>query len=347
MTDKLKIAIIADPFLPVPPSGYGGIERIISFLIKHLVDNGHEVILVAHQDSVVPITLIPFGNQNNALKHVNNLLIVNKIKKFRPDIIHSFGRLAYLLPFLRSQTPKIMSYQRKPTISQIRKAILIGKKGSLSFTGCSHYISNQIKPYADVTTIYNGFPVGIYEPNFNYNPEAPLIFLGRIEYIKGTHIAIEIAKKTNSNLIIAGNVPEFKNQYFEEQIEPFLSEKIKYLGVVNDLRKNELLQQAKALLMPVLWDEPFGIVMVEAMACGTPVIGLDRGGLSEIIKQGYSGFVCNTIPEMINCVRKINNLSRKCVWKYAMQNFSSIQITNTYEQLYLRKIRSQNNDLLS
>jgi glycosyltransferase involved in cell wall biosynthesis len=337
VADRLRIAIIADPFLPVPPIGYGGIERIIDFLIKHLVEKGHHVILIGHKDSVVPVPLIPYGNQDSKIKHLHNLFTINKIRKFRPDIIHSFGRLAYLLPFLQSSIPKIMSYQREPTIAQIKKAVSISKRNTLSFTGCSNYISNQISGFAEAIAIHNGFPMDVYQPNFTYNSSAPLVFLGRIEHIKGTHIAIEVALKTNSDLIIAGNIPVGEMHYFKEKIAPFLSEKIKYIGVVNDLQKNALLQQAKALLMPILWNEPFGIVMIEAMACGTPVLGFERGGLAEIVKNGISGFVCNSLLEMISSVVKLYTLPRKDVWQYAFNNFNSKHITDKYLELYYQK----------
>jgi len=334
----MRIAIIADPYIPVPPLTYGGIERIIDFLIKDLSASGHEVLLVAHPLSKVQVQLISYGNQQSRLKHAHNILAVNKIKKFKPDVINSFGRLFYLLPFLRSDTPKIMSYQREPTLSQIKKAVTLSKKNTLSFTGCSNYISNKIRPFASATTIYNGFPIGIYEPNFKFNESAPLVFLGRIEHIKGTHIAIEVAQKTNKPLIIAGNIPEGEENYFNEKIKPHLSDKIKYIGPVNDAQKNELLNQALAFLMPILWNEPFGIVMAEAMACGTPVVGFAKGSVPEVVANNTTGFICNTTSQMIDAISKLPTIDRKTVWEIANNKFSSTNITAEYIQLYEQKI---------
>lgn len=334
----MRIAIIADPYIPVPPITYGGIERIIDFLIKDLTANGHEVLLLAHALSNVQVPLISYGNQQSKLKHAYNILAVNKIKKFKPDVIHSFGRLLYILPFLRSDIPKIMSYQREPTLSQVKKAVALSKKDTLSFTGCSDYISNKIKPFASATTVYNGFPTGIYHPNFNFNESAPLVFLGRIEHIKGTHIAIEVAQKTNKTLIIAGNIPEGEENYFNEKIKPQLSEQIKYIGPINDAQKNELLNQAFAFLMPILWDEPFGIVMAEAMACGTPVIGFARGSVPEVVVNNVTGFICNNTPQMVDSVNKIPTIDRKTVWEIATKKFSSKNITKNYIHLYQQKI---------
>lgn len=335
---KLRIAIIADPFIAVPPIGYGGIERIIDLLINYLVAQGHEVILVAHPDSKVSVPLIPFTNQNSKLKHIANILTVNKIKKFTPNVIHSFGRLMYLLPFFRSNIPKIMSYQREPTLTQIKRAVSLSKNNSMSFTGCSLYISNQIKHLASATAIYNGFPTNVYSPNFIYNENAPLVFLGRIEEIKGVHLAIEIAQKTNKALIIAGNIPPESQLYFKELIQPHLNAKIKYVGVVNDEQKNELLRHASALLMPILWNEPFGIVMIEAMACGTPVIALKRGSVPEVVKENLTGCICNNIEEMIDAVSRIKKLDRVIVHAKAIKQFGSDVIGNEYLKLYRSKL---------
>lgn len=334
----MKIAIIADPFIPIPPLNYGGIERIIHFLIVGLKERGHEVILIAHEDFKVDVPLIKYKNQNTRLATLHNILTINKLKSFKPDVIHSFGRLINLLPFLSSSIPKIMSYQREPTLSQIKKAVLLSKKQTLSFTGCSDYISNQIKPFAAAETVYNGFPIHTYNPKFDFKEDAPLVFLGRIEFIKGTHIAIEIAQKTNKKLIIAGNIPPDGEEYFNEKVKPFLSGDIEYIGPVNDIEKNTLLGNALAFLMPIQWNEPFGIVMAEAMACGTPVIGFSRGSVPEVVEDNVTGFVCATTDEIVIAIGKLASINRETVWKTAMRRFSSDSIVSEYLKLYKARI---------
>lgn len=328
----MRIAIIADPVIPVPPKNYGGIERIIDMLVDGLTKNGHDVVLVAHEDSVVNCTLIkyPPKSKQNLL---SKMQIVAEVRHFRPDIIHSFARLAYLALLLPKSYVKIMSYQREPTISQIKKALLLSKKNTLAFTGCSNYISNQIKPFAKAFTVYNGYPDKTYTPNFQINESAPLLFLGRIEHEKGTHLAIEIAIKTGRKLIIAGNIPDKSKAYFTEQIEPNLSEKIQFIGEVNDQQKNKILGESSALLMPILWNEPFGIVIVEAMACGTPVIALNAGAIPEIITHNRSGFVCRIVDEMIDAVNMLHTINREHVYQDA-QKFNQNSITNAYLSLY-------------
>jgi len=331
----LIIAITADPTIPVPPQNYGGIERIIDFLVTGLIKKDHEVILVAHKESQINSRLIPYScTDQNMLAQLKNMITVAQLRNFNPDIIHSFSRVAYLLPFFRSKTPKIMSYQRKPTIAQIKKALHIVKSDSLSFTGCSDYITNQIRPFAKANTVYNGVDLNLYQPNLKVEEHSPLIFLGRIEPIKGTHIAVEIAIQTNRKLIIAGNIPQEQLPYFNSEIAPFLSDQIIYVGEVNDIQKNELLRTAAALLMPIQWNEPFGIVMTEAMACGTPVIAFNRGSVPEIVINESNGFVCSTIAEMILAVNKIDRIDRSFVRKDCEERFSAEVIVANYIAIY-------------
>lgn len=331
----MKILITADPYLPVPPKLYGGIERVLDMLINEYVKAGHEVTLIAHPDSS-PNTLcrfIPYPSKNESILK-NSFLITKTHFKYKFDVIHSFSRLLYLLPLLPLGVPKVMSYQREPTISQIKKSVLLAKKNSLVFTGCSNYISNQIKPFATSYTIYNGVPINLFEFNENVASDAPLVFLGRIEEIKGTHIAIELALKTNNKLIIAGNIPTEYQSYFDEKVKPFLNNQIQYIGPVNDVQKNTLLQNAKAFLMPILWNEPFGIVMAEAMACGTPVIGFNRGSVPEVVENAITGYVCKDINEMVEGIRKVHTLSRLKVREAAENRFSDSVISRNYLELY-------------
>lgn len=332
----MKIALTADPGLPVPPTLYGGIERIINLLITNYTQQGHEVTLFAHQDSTVNCKLISYpGTDQSARSFIANSFIISKnILKSDFDIVHSFGRLGYLAPILSLKIPKLMSYQREPTISPIKKAFLLAKKNSLYFSGCSNYITNQIKPFAPAFTVYNGVSTETYQAKTTVNTDVPLIFLGRIEPIKGTHLAIEIALKTQKKLIIAGNIPPEHQTYFDQQIKPFLNTQITYVGAVDNQQKNNLLQNSLALLMPVQWNEPFGIVMIEAMACGTPVIGFKRGAVAEVITNGQTGFYGETITELIEAVQQVHLLDRSFVRKITEKQFSDTVIARQYLDLY-------------
>lgn len=335
----MKILLTADPEIPVPPILYGGIERIVDDLIRGYVGQGHDVTLFAHPDSKVPCRLISWqGQQSTGVWNtvINTGKLFSHVVSERYDVIHSFSRLAYLTPLLPLRIPKIMSYQREPTLSQIKKAQQLAKKNTLLFTGCSNYISNQIKPYANAVTVYNCVPVARYQFSESVADDAPLIFLGRIEPIKGTHIAVEVAQKTARRLVIAGNIPKEGLIYFEEKIKPFLNDRIQYIGPVNDEQKNEMLGQSAAFLMPIQWNEPFGIVMAEAMACGTPVIGFPLGSVPEVVKDGVTGFVCQDVEEMLVCVNNLNKINRKQVREAAEKRFSDKIIADNYLSLYSR-----------
>lgn len=339
----MKIAIIADPELPIPPLLYGGIERIIAMLIEGYIKLGHEVSLFAHADSKTSAKLFAYSglSSSNKLDMIKNAFLINRaLTRNNYDIVHSFGRLAYLLPQLPFKLPKLMSYQREPSLVQIKKAVTLSRKNSLWFTGCSAYISNQISPYATSNPIFNGVDLSIYDFVEKASEDAPLAFLGRIEPIKGTHIAIKVAQATNNRLIIAGNIPNEHQNYFDLEIKPYLSDTITYIGPVNDSQKNKLLGSASAFLMPIEWNEPFGIVMAEAMACGTPVLAFNRGSVPEIVINGVNGFSCNTTEEMIELVPKIQELNRQKVRLDCEERFSSIIIINQYLELYKKMIAS-------
>ncbi|RYG51410.1 MAG: glycosyltransferase family 4 protein, partial [Chitinophagaceae bacterium] len=207
-------------------------------------------------------------------------------------------------------------------------------KNTLVFTGCSNYISDQIRPFAPASTVYNCVPIGRYDFSASVSADAPLMFLGRIEPIKGTHIAVEVARRANRRLIIAGNIPPEGEAYFDEKIKPFLNDRICYTGPINDLQKNKLLGQSAAFLMPIQWNEPFGIVMAEAMACGTPVLGFPFGSVPEVVEHGSSGYICRDIDDMVAMVSKLPAIDRKMVREQAVLRFSNQTIVQDYLTLY-------------
>lgn len=343
---KLRIIITVDPEIPVPPQYYGGIERIVDMLICGLVQRGQEIHLFCHPESKVPAKIIPYqGKHSGSLKDsiLNALQIKNYIKKIGGvDIIHSFSRLAYLLFLMKSPIMKIQSYQRYITPRSVYLGTLLAGK-TLTFTSCSRYgVSTADFISGRWVIIPNGVSLSKYEFVPTVPDDAPLVFLGRIERFKGAHTAIEVAKKTGRNLIIAGNYISFgeEYEYFTKEILPFCDEKlIKYIGEVNDIQKNELLGNASALLFPIEWGEPFGIVLVEALACGTPVIAFNRGAVAEIIRHKVTGFICNSINDMIEAVRQVPYIERVNCRRQTEENFSDKVIIDKYEELYYSCIR--------
>src|SRR5919201_98592 len=270
----MRIAITADPYLPVPPVHYGGIERVIDLLVQGLVARGHEVTLIAHPDSQTSASLIPYGRPPHVgwkarlgeLTDVGGALWRARAEL---DVIHSFGRLAALLPVLpQRQLAKIQSYQRDGVPwRSVRRAVRLAGL-SLRFTGCSSSVyrlrSDDGARTGDWRTVFNGVDTNRYVPRFSVAADAPLVFLGRFDPIKGAHTAIEIARAARRRLVLAGTKitsgPD--REYFDRELAPHIDDAtVRYVGPVDDAAKSDLLGRAAALLMPIQWEEPFGIVM--------------------------------------------------------------------------------------
>lgn len=333
----MKIAITADPELPVPPRLYGGIERVIDMLARGLVARGHEVTLFSHPDSEVPCTLVPYsgassGSRADTLR--NMLTISRSVVGGGFDLVHSFGRIAYLLPLLPLPIPKLMTYQREVTPASVAWGHRLSR-GTLHFSAISQWMMAGVKHLANWHLVYNGVPMHVYDFVPAVADDAPLVFLGRIEPIKGTHLAIEIAQGAGRRLVIAGNIPPAYQAYFDEQVKPHLDgERISYIGPVDDKQKNALMGTAAAFLMPILWEEPFGIVMAEALACGTPVLGLRRGAVPEVVVDGVTGFVRDDVNGLVEAVAHLAELDRGASRARAESVFSDKAVVEEYLAVY-------------
>jgi len=338
----MKILLTADPEIPVPPQLYGGIERIIDLLVTGLQARGHTVGLVAHRDSTSPATqLFPWPglrsqHKLDALR--NTAALWSAVQQFQPDLVHSFSRVLYLLPLLSSPIPKVMSYQRQPSVNSVRWAAKLAR-GSLTFTGCSDHICSEGRAADGVWhTIHNCVELEKYtfQPTVAQK-DAPLVFLSRVERIKGAHTAIAAAKQTKRRLLIAGNhgTTGEEGRYWQEEIVPHLGrDGIEYVGTVNDAQKNALLGTAAAMIVPIEWEEPFGIVFAEALACGTPVISCPLGALPEILRPGIDGFLVNNVDSACTAIQNLPQIDRCNCRQRAEECFSASFVVKQYEQLY-------------
>jgi glycosyltransferase involved in cell wall biosynthesis len=340
----MKIAITADPEISVPPQHYGGIERIVDMLVGSLVERGHDVTLFAHPDSKQTCKLVPWpGRSSLSMSDTikNAATLGAAVLRGRYDLVHSFSRIAYMLPILPLPVPKLMTYQRDIN----RRSVLLGhrlSRGTLQFSAISHWMMQDVKDVGAWHLVFNGVPMDTYEFKATVAPDAPLVFLGRIEEIKGPHIAIDVARRTGIPLVIAGNIPAEHNGWFDNYIAPHIDGRlVRYIGPVNDTQKNELLGSARAFLMPILWEEPFGIVMAEAMACGTPVIGFRRGAVPEVVTHLQTGYVVDTADEMIAAVARCGEIERSAVRRRCEAHFSDDVICDNYLRLYQHIVREK------
>ena len=340
----MRLLVLADPFLPIPPLHYGGIERIIALLLESARDAGHEIVLLAHPDSQIEgVRVIPFsGAPRPTLRdQIRNAQLARRtVATFRPDLIHCFARLAYLTPFFSSSLPKIMAYHREPAPLSIRGAARLSR--SLTFTGCSESLTRRGASHGGKwQAIPNGLDLSLYTFQPRVAADAPLVFLSRIERVKGAHLAIAAARATGRRLVIAGNHADSgpEAEYWRREIAPHLDrDGIAYVGTVDDRQKNELLGRARALLVPIEWEEPFGMVFGEALACGTPVISMRRGALPELIEHDREGFLCDQLAELIDAVGKVAHIDRAACRARAETRFSRELMWSRTERLYSQLI---------
>jgi glycosyltransferase involved in cell wall biosynthesis len=340
----MKIAQIAPLWERVPPPAYGGIELVVGLLTDELVRRGHEVTLFASGDSLTLAKLIsvhpralrldPTIRDSSIYEFLQLASVYEKAADF--DIIHSHMGVATLTSANLVTTPTvhtlhgIFTPDNEKIFQHCRKQPYIAISNS------------QREPRLElnyVDTVYNGIDVSSYE--FYPQPTEPsyLAFLGRISPEKGPHLAIEIAQKTGRKLKLAGKVDLIDLEYFDHKIKPYIDGKqIEYLGEANHIQKNALMGGAYATLFPITWREPFGLVMVESMASGTPVIAMRLGSTREVIVNGETGFLCNNVEECINSLDRVADLNRYACRQYVEENFSVQKMTDGYEVVYQKLI---------
>ncbi|HEX6802874.1 MAG TPA: glycosyltransferase family 4 protein [Terriglobales bacterium] len=332
----LKIALIAAPFIAVPPLDYGGTELFVAHLAEGLQSLGVEAVVYANGESTVGTerrwlyekSLWPIKVPERAwLREVNHTswAIADAIKEC--DVVHvqsaqsiAFSRIVKR-PFvltLHGPHEAILSefYSYFPDVDYV----------CISEAQCSEESMPKLH------TIHHGIDVSLYQ--LRENKQRYLSFIGRIAPIKGTHIAIDVAQRTGIPLKIAGEVQPIYQQYFDRHVRPRLDGKlVEYIGPADLKAKNELLGNSMAMLFPIQWNEPFGLAMVEAMACGTPVLAMPGGSVTEVVREGVSGHICRNVREMANRAMNLNFKPAE-VRAYVEENFSIRKMASRYTALY-------------
>jgi glycosyltransferase involved in cell wall biosynthesis len=332
-----------DPFIPVPPIYYGGIERVIYDIACAYKNMGHSVTIIAGPGSKSPDRLIVYGENAGRSSTRIKLPLLFSLSKIlwkeikSHDVIHNFGRLAWLFPIAWSNIRKVHTYMRYITPQNVKLLNQFNVR-NIVYTGVSQAIVNTgIAGSGSWRVVYNCAPIESFSFQPLVIPDAPLVFLGRIERCKGVHTAIEVALASNHKLIIAGNISDIEEEkaYYENEIKPKINgTTIIYVGPVDNSQKNLLLGNAKALLLPIEWFEPFPVVLPEAYACGTPVLAFHGGGMAEGVFHGKTGFLCNSIDEMINGISSLGMINRAECRRVAEEYYSDYKIANDYLNLY-------------
>ena len=345
----MRIAQVAPPFERVPPRGYGGTERVVSTLTDELVRRGHEVTLFASGDSVTEAELVPVVEQ--ALWHhdppYDDLapfwsVVLGKLwqRAHEFDVIHShldcFG-----FTFARaSPRPVVTTLHGRLDLPELQP--VYREFADVPLVSISHAQRAPVAWASWVATVHHGIELGEYEPRLEAGQY--LAFLGRVSPTKGLDAAIRIAHAAGMPIKVAARLPlragytpdaERDRRYYEEVVRPLLDgPDVEFVGEVGGREKCELLGNAAALLFPITWPEPFGLVMPEALACGTPVIAMRNGSVPEVIEHGVTGFVCEDEEEMVAAVGRLGDLDRGVCRVEAEQRFSPGAMADRYERVY-------------
>jgi glycosyltransferase involved in cell wall biosynthesis len=337
----MRIAQIAPLFEPVPPKLYGGTERVVGGLTEELIRRGHEVVLFASGDSHTSAHLVPCSRRalrldpaaGDPAAYVSAQVgrVARLARSF--DLIHNHvGHLAFALARL-VPVPTISTMHGRLDLPEI--ADLFEEFDDVALVSIS---DAQRAPLPDARwagTVYNGIDVGrftVRERSGQY-----LAFLGRVSPEKGPARAIEIARAAGMPLRMAAKVDPADRDYFEMVVRPMLNRPdVEFIGEIDEAAKSEFLGNAYAYLFPIDWPEPFGITMVEAMACGTPVIATAAGSVPEIVDHGRTGFICRTIEEMIDAVAAVPRIDRRRCRAHVEARFTVARMTDGYEAVYRR-----------
>jgi glycosyltransferase involved in cell wall biosynthesis len=332
----MRIAIIATPWTPVPPAGYGGIERVVDLLAKGVQNAGHEVLLFATGDSTCPVPT------KWALEEAEHERIGMAVPELR-HVIHAY-EAAKEYDIVHDHTIMGPVYSQRfpdlPVVTTIHGPFneeLIDVYQSIAdrvpIITISH-AQGRAAPHIPVAkVIHHGldvseFPMGTGEGDY-------CLFLGRMTDVKGAHRATEAAHRAGVPLILAAKMREsWEKQYYQSHVEPYLNQRMEFVGEVEGKEKLDLLGNARCLLMPIRWNEPFGMVMIEALACGTPVLAYAEGAAPEIVEEGKTGFLCDNEEELAQAISKVDQIDRNACRAAVEGYFSAERMVAEHIELF-------------
>lgn len=336
----MRIAQVSPLWEQVPPPAYGGTELVVSLLTEELVKRGHDVTLFASGDSTTSaklesvhpkaLRLDASVKDPNIYDMLNMSRVYENAEQF--DIIHSHVGCVSLPYANLVKTPTVHTLHGIFTPDNEKLFTHVREQPFISISNSQRDVNLGLNY---VSTVYNGIDPSTY--SFYIQPEHPpyLAFLGRMSHEKGAHLAIEIAKRSGWHLKMAGKVDPVDIEYFATQIRPHIDgEQIEFLGEANHNQKSVLMGGAVATLFPITWKEPFGLVMIESMVTGTPVIAMNLGSASEVIAHGVSGFLCETITQCVDAIAPAAQLNRRACRDHVLMNFTAKRMADGYEAVY-------------
>ncbi len=333
----MRIAILAPPYIPVPPAGYGGTELFIAHLAEALCERGHDVVVYANGESSVRCEvrwtygesdwpLLP--DANPTLKSLDHCAwALDDMRGAEFDVVHVNDAIA--VPLSRFLTVPVIHTLHHPRDREL--SALYARYPDVWYVAISD-AQRRIERMPRLRTIHHGVRLDDYR--FSDRKQGYLAFLGRFAPVKGPHLAIEAARRAGLPLKLAGEIQPAFQDYWETMVRPHLDgSQIEYVGEADPATKNDLLSAASALLFPIQWNEPFGLVMIEAMACGTPVLALPGGSVDEIVRNGVTGWICSDVEEMARRAAR-PAISPWACREEVERRFSVDAMAANYEALY-------------
>jgi glycosyltransferase involved in cell wall biosynthesis len=339
----MRIAQVAPLYESVPPKTYGGSERVVSYLTEELVRQGHEVTLFASGESKTRAKLVPmcptslrFDPQciDSLCYHVREIdAVLERAEEF--DVIHFHTDYLHFPASRHCPVPHVTTLHGRLDIRDLVQ--LYERFADVPVVSISDAQRRPLPRINWQATVYHGLPDDLH--TFHAGDDGYLAFLGRISPEKRVDRAIEIARRSGRQLKIAAKVDKVDEEYFDRSIRSLLdSPGVEFIGEIGEREKDEFLGRASALLFPIDWPEPFGMVMIEALACGTPVIAWCCGSVPEVIEEGVSGFICESIEEAVAGVQRTGSLSRARCRREFENRFRARHMANGYVDVYERLI---------
>jgi glycosyltransferase involved in cell wall biosynthesis len=342
----MRIAQIAPLYESVPPHGYGGTERVVSYLTEQLVAEGHDVTLFASGDSKTSARLVSAAPEALRLSPtqtaplIPHLVMLERVFKGAEnfDVIHAHVD-ALCLPFARrAAVPVVSTLHGRLDLEEL--VPLYDEYADQWLVSISDSQREPLPEARWIATVHHGLPRDLYR--FHERPESYLAFIGRISPEKRVDRAIEIAIRSHRKLRIAAKVDRADTEYFEERIEPMLRHPlVEWVGEVDDAAKDDFIGNASALLFPIDWPEPFGLTMIEALACGTPVIAWQHGSVSEVLEHGVTGFLCDDVGAAARAVQHVDRLSRRTCREEFERRFTAERMAADYVAIYEQLVGSE------
>jgi glycosyltransferase involved in cell wall biosynthesis len=337
----MRIAQVAPLFESVPPQLYGGTERVVSYLTEELVRLGHDVTLFASGDSVTAAKLVPCSERSLRLDpgsidaSAHHVVMLETIARMQDqfDVIHYHIDYLHFPISRRSTVPHVTTLHGRLDIPDL--VPLYREFPDMPVVSISDAQREPLPWVNWVDTVYHGLPPDLY--SYRSQPGKYLAFLGRISPEKRADRAIRIAKALGMELRIAAKVDDVDRKYFEEEIEPHMNHPlIHFVGEIGEREKDVFLGNAYALLFPINWPEPFGLVMIEALACGTPVIARRLGSVPEVMVDGETGFIVDDTEDAVEAVKLVGGLSRKRCREVFEERFTAERMALDYVSIYER-----------